>query len=167
MAICSEMARFRQLRGSQSVSNFFRNTTDLKTLQKKKGARLETKTRFSHTRFQNLSRRFWAFSNKAKLQRDISRAESRKTWKSRLGERKIEFSFVFGNFTQKNFFEPACRGKQTEYVFYRPSRVWTVLYRCRPHPVRRVYHLFWFEPKERETNPEQCFLCNVKNVKNV
>ena len=98
------MARFRRLRGSQSVSIFFRNATDLKTLQKQKGARLDAKTRFSHTRFQNLSRRFWAFSNKAKLLKDISRVESRKTWKCRLGEKKIVFGFVFGNFTQKKLF---------------------------------------------------------------
>ena len=37
------MVKFRRLRGSQSVSNFFRNITDLKTLQKQKGARLDAK----------------------------------------------------------------------------------------------------------------------------
>ena len=30
------------------MQNFFRNATDLKTLQKHKGARLDAKTRFSH-----------------------------------------------------------------------------------------------------------------------
>ena len=95
-----------------NVGGFWPKASDLfhlvatyfKTLQKQKGARLEAKTRFSHTRFQNLSRRFWAISNKAKLQRDISRDESRKTWKSRLEEKKIVFGFVFGNFTQNKLF---------------------------------------------------------------
>ena len=103
-AICNEKARFRQLRGSQSVSNFFCNATDMKSHQRQKGASSEPELRFSDTRFQILSRRFWAFSNKAKLLMDISSVESRKTWKSRLGEKKIEFSFVFGNFTQKKVF---------------------------------------------------------------
>ncbi len=98
------MVRFRRLRGSQPESNFFWNTINLKPLQNQKGARLEAKKQFLHARFQNLSQRFWAFSKKAKLLKDISRVESRKIWKSRFGKFEIVFGFVFGKFTQKKVF---------------------------------------------------------------
>ena len=131
------MARFRRLKGSQSVSNFFRSATDLKTLQKQKGASSEPELRFSDTRFQFLSRRFWAFSNKAKLVRDISSVESRKTWKSRFGEFEIVFGFVFGKFTQKKvFWAPMWGGSE----FPKMSKLPQGLYRIKNRPMGEPQH---------------------------
>lgn len=58
------MTRFRELRGSQQISNFFHEATDLKTPQKQKGARLEAKTQFLHNKFQDCHEDFEPFKTR-------------------------------------------------------------------------------------------------------